>query len=74
MDKEWIGIYFGTPTIIILLIILMMFGAYQIDKTECRAKANAIGFKCEYGIWQGCVLEKPDGKKILLEQLREVGE
>lgn len=58
----------------IIVILLIIFGAFQFDKMECKAKANAIGYKCEYGILQGCVLEKPNGKKVLLQQLRDIGE
>lgn len=49
-----------------------MFGIYFIcNGIACHSKANALGYKCTYGVFQGCVFEKPDGKKVLLEQLRD---
>lgn len=46
------------------------FGAMKIEELSCKSKANALGYKYEWGRWMGCVLEKPDGQKILLEKLR----
>ena len=45
--------------------------SYQYEKFECSAKAKTLGYKCEYSFIIGCVLEKPNGKKMLLEQLRD---
>ena len=70
MDGDLAGLLLG----VIIIFSLIIFGVYQFDKMECKAKANAIGYKCEYGILQGCVLEKPNGKKVLLQQLRDIGE
>lgn len=66
MDKDLLSII-----VIIAFFILALFGQYPIAKMQCEAKARAIGYKCEYGILQGCVLEKPNGKKVLLKQLRD---
>lgn len=38
---------------------------------SCHQKAKALGYECTWQIGAGCVLEKPDGKKVLLEQLRD---
>lgn len=58
-----------------VLFIIFVCGAfifyYTTDTIECSAKANALGYKHEYHIFTGCVLEKPDGKKVLLQQLRD---
>lgn len=63
--------------------IILIFGAFftflvlldvQVDKKCCYAKAQALGYKCRYDYWAGCVLEKPDGKKVLLGKLRNVEE
>ena len=51
----------------IFLIVVMVFVSSQL---ECTSKAKALGYKCEWGIFQGCVLEKPNGSKVLLENLR----
>jgi hypothetical protein len=70
MDRDLAGILIS----IIILFAALLPLAFYIDKMECKAKANAIGYKCEYGILQGCILEKPNGKKVLLQQLRDIGE
>ena len=63
----------GLTTIIAIVIVFgTYFGViYVIGKNSCTAKANALGYKSSYRIFAGCVLEKPDGKKVLLEQLRD---
>ena len=61
--------------IVLGIISLFVLGIIFIfGMIECKAKANVLGYKCEYGIITGCILEKPNGKKVLLEQLREYGE
>lgn len=70
MDRDLAGILIS----IIIIFAAFLSLAFYIDKMECKAKANAIGYKCEYGILQGCVLEKPNGKKVLLQQLRDIGD
>lgn len=66
MDNDLLGI-----VVIITFFVLSLLGQYPIAKMQCEAKAKALGYKCEYGILQGCVLEKPNGKKVLLKQLRD---
>ena len=46
-------------------------GSYLINKKQCNAMCTELGYKYSYGSWQGCILEKADGKKIRLEQLRD---
>jgi len=58
---------------IVILIIGVVIGSILLTSAQCTAKATALGYRCEYHILSGCVLEKPDGKKILLEQLRDFG-
>ena len=55
----------------ILLISAMIGFVYITNKIECSSKANALGYKSNYAFFQGCVLEKPNGKKVLLQQLRD---
>lgn len=59
----------------IMLIIIMVFfgiivGAIKFEQLGCAAKANSLGYKYEWGLLQGCILQKPNGDKILLEKLR----
>lgn len=59
-------------TIAIIIVLILSLGlVYAISQKNCTAKANALGYNCDYALFQGCVLIKPDGKRILLEQLRE---
>lgn len=55
----------------IVLMVILFAGNFHIDKTRCTAKAEALGYMSDYKLFQGCVLEKPNGKKVLLEQLRD---
>ena len=54
-----------------LLIILGLCGiVYGLSNVQCSAKASALGYAYDYKPFQGCVLVKPNGHKILLQQLR----
>ena len=63
----------GCFIIIFLVTIIMLALAfdYITGLISCNAKASALGYKCEYNLFSGCVLTKPNGKKVLLEQLRD---
>lgn len=56
--------------IIILLFCGILFIGFKSEELSCTSKAKVLGYKGEWGILQGCVLEKPNGNKILLEKLR----
>ena len=74
MDKEMFGIIVGA--FFTILIIGGIVGGVQfgIDAISCSKTAEVLGYKCQYSIWTGCVIEKPNGEKFLLEQLRDIGE
>ena len=55
---------------IFLIVVMVVLGVFVSSQLECTSKAKALGYKCEWGIFQGCVLEKPNGSKVLLENLR----
>lgn len=57
-------------SIIIMVFLGIIVGAIKFEQLGCAAKANSLGYKYEWGLLQGCVLEKPNGDKILLEKLR----
>lgn len=60
-------------TIFIILGLILFLGLfYAIGQKSCTVKAHALGYSCDYTLFQGCVLIKPDGKRILLEQLRGI--
>ena len=62
---------FITSLFLIFFILGTIGFVYIIAKIECSSKANALGYKSNYAFFQGCVLEKPNGKKVLLQQLRD---
>lgn len=69
MNNELCGV------LIFIILITALFGLdYTVSNMKCHAKAEALGYQCDYRPMQGCVLIKPNGKKILLEQLREYAE
>lgn len=47
--------------------------AYFMDKISCEATARALRFTPHYSIFTGCVVEKPNGTRVLLDQIRNVG-
>ena len=60
---------------LVTIIVVLGFAlfSYTMGHKECEAKANALGYKYDFKYFQGCVLEKPNGKKVLLQQLRDFG-
>ena len=56
--------------VLILLIVMVILYHSVLSQLKCTSKAKALGYKCEWGLFQGCVLEKPNGSKVLLENLR----
>lgn len=69
MDKELL-IFIA---ILLFVFLVTITGAYLGDLISCKAKTNALGYEYEYGLFKGCVVEKQDGQKALLEQLRDIG-
>ena len=57
--------------VFIVVMVILFAGNYLAAETRCTAKAEALGYMSDYKFFQGCVLEKPNGKKVLLEQLRD---
>ena len=55
----------------ILIIALAITGCYFSEKAECSAKATALDYNHSYKWFQGCLLIREDGSKVLLEQLRD---
>lgn len=53
-----------------LIVVMGIVIGSVLSQLQCTLKAKALGYKCEWGLLQGCVLEKPNGSKVLLENLR----
>lgn len=61
--------------IILAIVISCVCGLnYTFQKIQCTRTAKVLNYKSEYNYVTGCILEKPNGKKILLKQLRDYGE
>lgn len=59
----------------LIIIVAIAIGiTYGVDYLECSATAKTLEYQSEYHPFTGCVLTKPNGKKVLLEQLRDYGE
>lgn len=59
----------------LIIIVAIVIGiTYGADYLECSAAAKILEYQSEYNPFIGCVLIKPNGKKVLLKQLRDYGE
>ena len=67
MDKDLISVF----VICGFVILLSCLVGYTRCFMECNAKAKVLGYTCDYGIFTRCVMHKPDGTNILLEQIRD---
>ena len=38
---------------------------------QCSEVGNKLNYKTQWYFWTGCVVEKPDGSKVLLKQMRD---
>ena len=62
----------STEIIVTLTFIAgVLILAFLAGFAQCNAKAVALGYRADYKPFQGCVLIKKNGQKVLLEQLRE---
>ena len=69
--KDLIEFITETVGLTAVLIISAACLCYFAAKATCSAKAQALGYEHDYKFYQGCLLTKPDGQKVLLEQIRD---
>ena len=74
MDKEILGIIVGVFLTVLIMVGIVCGFQFGIDAISCSKTAEVLDYKYQYSIWTGCVVEKPNGEKFLLEQLRDIGE
>ena len=67
MDKLLISI----ATLGIIVATFSPAIAFYLDKTSCEQTSKVLGYKCQYSIWTGCIVETKNGN-MLLEQIRNV--
>lgn len=59
----------------LIIIVAIAIGiTYGADYLKCSATAKILEYPSKYNPFTGCVLTKPNGKKVLLQQLRDYGE
>ena len=63
-DFLYMCIFFGICIFICIII------ASFTDYTRCKETSNALNYKYTWHYWTGCIIEKPDGSKALLRQMR----
>ena len=72
MTDIWYDIITLFVAILIIATPCSIMG-YIGDKVTCQATAKALGYTPYYTILTGCVVEKPNGTRVLLDQIRNVG-
>ena len=55
----------------LLLLLFALCMSSLTDYTRCKEISNALNYKYTWHYWTGCVIEKPDGSKALLRQMRD---
>lgn len=70
---DFIVDFIGTTTVALIMVALVVGIAHFMDKISCNATAKILGFTPHYSIFTGCVVEKPNGTRVLLDQIRNVG-
>ena len=70
--KDVIFIAVITIGVVSTLLFSSSLIAYSVDKIECNAVGKKLDLKTDYSFWAGCIVEKPNGQKVLLEQMRNI--
>lgn len=55
------------------VLIIIGIGFYKLSEKFCEAKAEALGYKYEYGFMKGCIYIDKDGNKFDSQQVRYQG-
>ena len=56
-----------------LIIIAIWIGLSSFSSAiHCSQTGKALNYKTEWHYWAGCVVEKPDGNRVLLQQMRDM--
>ena len=57
-------------SVLIITISTVMFSALElsnyIEKKNCTSTAKKLGYKSLHDRWSGCILETPQGEKVIL--------
>ena len=56
-----------------VLFVCGMFAiAFQLDGASCKARWNRSGYAVEYGVMQGCLVQRKDGTWVSETNLRDL--
>lgn len=55
-----------------IIIAIFTIISAALGSTQCSQVGNALNYKTEWHYFTGCVVEKPDGKRVLLRQMRDM--
>jgi hypothetical protein len=55
----------------VLAVAVLLGGGIYIDAVACESKYAQYG-ETDYGPIQGCMVTKPDGKRVPAEAIREI--
>ena len=59
----------------IMIFAFLLFACIGIssatDSIHCSAVGKTLNYKTEWHYGTGCVVEKPDGSRVLLKQMRD---
>ena len=55
-----------------LIVFGVLFGISCFTESHtCSETGKTLNYKTEWHYWTGCVVEKPDGSRVLLKQIRD---
>lgn len=74
MNDEFIIIFLSAILMTVIMATVCVMIGIKLDKISCNKIAVELGYQCNYDIWTGCIIKLPNGKKILLEQIRNTNE
>ena len=77
IDKiiDWLGHIVAFIFIILIfvaLVSLILVPVYFAEKKSCKEIAKRFNYKYEHTFFTSCILEKPNGNKILLDKLYNI--
>ena len=64
----------GCFTVIFFTILIAICTGLNcaVESTRCSEVGKVLSYKTEWKYFTGCVVEKPDGSKVLLRQMRDM--
>ena len=61
-----------TLIVIGAFFIITTLGSAWAESVRCERTGHYLNYKTEWHWFTGCVVEKPDGNKVLLRQMRDL--